>query len=293
MTLPVSPNIITMNQVNAELGLSGAATITLNDTLVRTLFGKSSGVISMSDGHGKTHVAPSVEYLVVAAGGSGGSAGYGGGGGAGGMLTGTGYAVTKGVSITIVVPAGVTTIRTNGGNATMGTIVATGGGGGGDDYYGRPGLDGGSGGGGGTTNYGINAPGGAGIAGQGNRGGNNTGGYFRRVSGGGAGGPGVDNNGNYDNVGGLGLSNSITGTSVTYATGGPSINFTVPVPNSGNGGCTASNFVSHGSASGVVIIRYPNTYPDPTSVSGTPDITNTGGYKIYKWTNIGTWQITF
>lgn len=53
MTLPVSPNPISLSQVNVELGLSATAQISLNDAAVRTLFGKPSGAISFSDGHGK------------------------------------------------------------------------------------------------------------------------------------------------------------------------------------------------------------------------------------------------
>ncbi len=55
MTLPVSPNAISFSQVNTELGLSSTAQISLNDSAVRTLFGKASGAISMSDGHGKAN----------------------------------------------------------------------------------------------------------------------------------------------------------------------------------------------------------------------------------------------
>jgi hypothetical protein len=43
--------------------------------------------------------------------------------------------------------------------------------------------------------------------------------------------------------------------------------------------------------SGIVIIRYANTYPDAASTTGSPTITNTGGYKIYKFTGSG--SITF
>lgn len=54
MTLPASPNAISLSQVNVELGLSATATISLNDTNVRTLAGVASGAISLSNLHGKT-----------------------------------------------------------------------------------------------------------------------------------------------------------------------------------------------------------------------------------------------
>lgn len=54
MTLPVSPNAISLSNVDVELGLLSTATITMNDTAVRTLFVKPSGTISMGDGWGKS-----------------------------------------------------------------------------------------------------------------------------------------------------------------------------------------------------------------------------------------------
>jgi hypothetical protein len=54
MTLPAS-GAISLNDVNVELGLSGTATITMNDAAVRTLFGISSGAIDMNTGHGKAN----------------------------------------------------------------------------------------------------------------------------------------------------------------------------------------------------------------------------------------------
>jgi len=53
MALP-SSGAISLNNVNVELGLSGTAQISMNDAAVRSLFGKASGAISMSDGYGKS-----------------------------------------------------------------------------------------------------------------------------------------------------------------------------------------------------------------------------------------------
>jgi hypothetical protein len=36
-----------------------------------------------------------------------------------------------------------------------------------------------------------------------------------------------------------------------------------------------------------VIVRYSNTFSDASSVSGTYTLTNTGGYKIYRFTGSG------
>ena len=54
MALPSSGQI-TLNQVNVELGNSGTAQISMNDSAVRTLFGIASGEIEMSDGYGKAN----------------------------------------------------------------------------------------------------------------------------------------------------------------------------------------------------------------------------------------------
>lgn len=46
---------ISLSDINVELNLSATATISLNDSAVRGLFGKPSGVISLSDGYGKAN----------------------------------------------------------------------------------------------------------------------------------------------------------------------------------------------------------------------------------------------
>jgi hypothetical protein len=43
--------------------------------------------------------------------------------------------------------------------------------------------------------------------------------------------------------------------------------------------------------SGIVIIRYADSYNAATSTTGSPTITVAGGYRVYKWTASGT--ITF
>jgi len=56
MPLPTS-GPISLSNVNTELGLSSTAPISLGSTVVRTLFGVSSGAISKSNGRGKSNRA--------------------------------------------------------------------------------------------------------------------------------------------------------------------------------------------------------------------------------------------
>jgi hypothetical protein len=43
--------------------------------------------------------------------------------------------------------------------------------------------------------------------------------------------------------------------------------------------------------SGIVIIRYSNSFADAVATTGSPAFANTGGFKIYTWTGSG--SITF
>lgn len=52
-----------MNNVNTELSLTPTAAISLNDSGVRGLFGVASGVISLSDGYGKSAGPPVAGYI--------------------------------------------------------------------------------------------------------------------------------------------------------------------------------------------------------------------------------------
>jgi len=272
-----------------------------------------------------------VEYLVVAGGGGGGGYVSGGGGaggvltGSGYELTlGTTYTVTVGAG-------GVAGTRSpdqrggQGANSVFGIITSTGGGGGALGGGQNEGLgaatSGGSGGGGGSSN--PFAAGAAGINGQGYAGGNSLGAGDNYGSGGGGGAGGVGetpaNTFARGGAGGIGLFSSITGSSIGYAGGGgggdggtaggvaglgtsgggnggtynAGTSGTAGTQNlGGGGGGNGNSFSPLGSGgSGVVIIRHLNTFPAATSTTGSPTITVSGGYRIYKFTSSGT--ITF
>jgi hypothetical protein len=225
----------------------------------------------------------SVDYLVVAGGGGGGgqytsgTSGTGGGG-AGGLrstVTATGgggsletpLSLSRNTNYTVTVGAGGLqgqtggSANTKGNNSVFSSITSTGGGGGSYDWsvQSYTAQSGGSGGGGGSEGAG----GAASPSGQG-FGGGNAGGFLQRGgTGGGAGGAGNNGSGTSSLAGGLGLAISITGSSVTYATGGDNFSNNTGTENRGNGG--AGRYGGPGAqagaagGSGIVILRYPST----------------------------------
>jgi hypothetical protein len=263
----------------------------------------------------------SVEYLVVAGGGGGGSD-TGGGGGGGGVLTGT---ASKAYATTFTVTVGdggaggqYPTNGVNGSNSVFDSVTATGGGKGATETFGA-GSSGGSGGGG-AGGPGLIAAG-AGTSGQGNAGGSgggtNPSTYGRAGGGGGAGSAGSAGGATGGN-GGNGVASSITGTSITYAGGGGGGSL-----NSGNGGTGGTGGGGNGGGpvnvsgtngtdelgggggggsndtggtrekggnggKGVVILKFLTADSGTPTTTGSPTITTSGSYKIYKFTSSGT-----
>ena len=242
-----------------------------------------------------------VDYLVVAGGGGGG--GYiSGGGGAGGLRT--SYGTTSGgggsaespllisfnTNYTVEVGPGGSpgavggSASTPGSDSIFASITSIGGGGGATTTVPNPsgtGFSGGNGGsGGGNRAYNSGAAVGQGTANQGYDGatGTSSGGYGG--GGGGAGGPGTNTVLNsYQIAGGPGLAVSITGSSVTYAAGGHGgreVSYVSPTDaanNTGDGGNgkpdgTISGQSGAAGGSGIVVLRYPNSYTITETTSG-------------------------
>jgi hypothetical protein len=171
----------------------------------------------------------SIQVLIIAGGGGGGGGGNraGGGGGAGGVVYVSSYPVKPGEQYLITVgsggkggagPAGdIGRIGNNGDNSSFGQIIAIGGGAG-SGWYTAP-NSGGSAGGGAQDQRGAIVNG---TTGQGNAGGGGAynGGFYTGGGGGGAGGSGETSSTNVASAGGVGIQNSITGTTLYYAGGG-------------------------------------------------------------------------
>lgn len=301
------PTGITLNSSTGVI--SGSLPDIATDTTYSFTVNASDGLNVIPRTFSITSSALLIEYLLVGGGGSGGHD-VGGGGGAGGLLTGT-YSLSNTKSFAISVGAGAPAIsnntqRNNGENTTGFGLIAYGGGGGGNwqgtDNGSRNGTNGGSGGGGGGwSQIGY---GGTGTSGQGFAGGNNlTMNNSSGGGGGGAGGPGqvsATGDASAQAAGGIGVSSSITGTSITYATGGKGGGDTTPDSNTsngtdglGNGGDGQGIAAYRRGGNGTLIIAYRNTYPALT-IPGTLtyDQPTRSGYRVYRFT-AGSGTVTF
>jgi hypothetical protein len=328
-----SSNLPAWISLNSSTGaLTGNAPDISSDTTYSFDITASDGVNSSSRSFNIITTAITVADVLVVAGGGGGASG---GGGAGGVQTFTGTTLLKNSTYQIIVGNGGTggtgstsgAAATNGGNSQFGSLTASVGGGGGGrtcNAGDSGGYSGGSGGGGGGCSAG-NQVGGSPTSGQGYIGGGTTS-YsaapYPSGGGGGAGGPGsgptaTSTSGN----GGIGIQSSITGVSTYYGggggggvygggTGGSGGNGgggtgssssggtgTPGTPNTGGGGGGAGSSANASSGgSGIVIIAYPNTNPNITTIPGTLtyilDTTTRAGYKVYKFT-AGSGTVTF
>ncbi len=245
-----------------------------------------------------TPPAPStfdVDWLVVAGGaGSSSSIRSGGSGGGGyrcsmtGETSGRGSSpetkknVTVGNNYAVTIGSG-GAVGSNGSNSNFDTITSTGGGQGGANNGG--GQNGGCGGGSGNN---VNSPG-TGTAAQGYDGATNS---NNPAGGGGSGGApsGV--------TGGVGTASSITGSSVTRAKGGTaqtsgSSTATAGGANTGDGAGGRWDGSGAAGGSGVVILRYPDTYTINIGAGLTGTETNLGnGYK-YATITAGTGNVSW
>ena len=263
-------------------------------------------------------------------GGTGNGTG-GAGGGAGGYLNSYGsensggatssrdtFSVLAGQTYKVAVGGGgasvsSATLQGNlGTNSNFDFIVSFGGGAGGKTF--TPGGGGGSGGGGGAQE--TNATGGTGLPIQGFKGGDCTsaGTPYPTGGGGGAGAVGADGSSASGN-GGVGLASSITGSSVTRGGGGGGSIYTngtgaaggtggggtggrgnlaptAGTVNTGGGGGGSTNANASGAGgSGVIILRYPNTFT--LSQSGMTLSTATDGSDKVTTITAGTGTVSF
>ena len=61
-----------------------------------------------------------------------------------------------------------------------------------------------------------------------------------------------------------------------------------PPPDGAGGGGSGSSGNGANGGSGIVIIRYTDSYTAASATTGSPTITVAGGYRVYSWTGSGT-----
>ena len=268
---------------------------------------------------------PFAEYLIVGGGGGGGCSNNstGGGGGGGGLLTGTTTLIPSSTYVVTVGAGGAGGISTtstdsvSGSGSSFSGITAIGGGRGSGRFssgtYSAIPSSGGSGGGAGEGTP-VPLSGAAGTYGQGNAGGNYTGGNpnYGGGGGGGAGAAGVSGTATSAGNGGVGGQLSISGTATYYAGGGggglyyassrngglggnggggdgaftqTSSNGSSGTANTGGGGGGASSYAGYyanggNGGAGIVIIRYLTSDATGLTITG-GTITTSGSYTIH------------
>jgi len=313
-------NAVTLN-LNSEKYQGNATPVPVYDTSGESVdivySGSTKGWIPNTDGAVamETPQSYNIDFLIVAGGGGSGSSRSGGGagaGGAGGYRTGSSVSITGGQTYAITVGAGGalgagTSGANQGGDGGASSVIGTGvsvtsaGGGGGGAGLGGSGAigrDGGSGGGGGANAgpSGLPFAGGSGNVPstspvQGYDGGTTTSGSGYGSGGGGSSNSAPDGGGN-PAAAGPGTSNSITGSSVTYAAGGSAGNNQPGAAGGANTGNGAQGpgqaYAGNTGGSGVVILKIlTSDYTGTTT--GSPTVTTDGSHKIVKFTGDGSY----
>ena len=256
-------------------------------------------------------VAPltTIAVALLVVGGGGGGHSQGGGGGGGGYVEASAFNMTVGQSYAVIVGNGGAALNSNtydtkadnGQSSSIGgSYTASGGGGGGLGQGGSGGS-----GGGGKGAYTVVGYGGSGSQGFSGGAGPSYGGNFNNHSAAGGGG-GAGGQGAQGNAGGTSPSTQSGGNGgpgktwldgITYAPGGggsgdpyysAAAGSTGSGTGTGAGGSSGQSLTSGGK--GIVVIRYVDTLPAASSVSGATTSIS-GGYRYYYFTNSG--SITF
>lgn len=300
MTITAS-GVISISDINTEFALGYSLSSYQGVTWYTDAGGTGTfpaGAIAMSDFYGKrkTPATITIDYLLVAGGGSG-AAYVAGGGGAGGHLSGS-ATISLGAKVISIgtggaaVPAS-TYAGNQGVNTTAFGFTAIGGGRGAGGFP-APTPAPGSGGSGGGMGF-VNQPQAAGTPGQGYPGSSGYGG------GGGAGGVGTKSSpsGGPGGIGavwldgvrraGGGAGGDVAGGGAGGGGNGQGVPGTVNT--GGGGGGTNSNITSGAGGSGIVIIRYAGA-ASRGSYTGTMSTTITGGYVYHYMTSSGTLTLT-